>query len=250
MLLLIVSQVDLLSFQIPTAMSDSKSFNTSLLEVMISSKNEHVFICDLSNLILHITFEAWWASMNVGSKHPIAWNHSRHAPLWQFYLHYRQKDNGSASIICIICHQVLRHPSKHETSSMGKQLLAKSHIAKLDNLTELEATQLTISMVDETALAILKRQGSRGITIGSLQIKFIYHIWDLSILTELTEKTLQTGSEGLSNCRNSPRHRQWLRHDTICCGAHYMECYIKPRAMMVIQCIKMHVRATVRKYTE
>jgi hypothetical protein len=47
-------------------MSDSKSLNTSLLEVMITSKNEHVFIHDLSDLSLQIIFNAWWASMNDG----------------------------------------------------------------------------------------------------------------------------------------------------------------------------------------
>jgi hypothetical protein len=35
---------------------------------------------------------------------------------------------------------------------------------------------LTSMTVDETALAILKRQGSRGITIVSLQRKIIYDI--------------------------------------------------------------------------
>jgi hypothetical protein len=69
-------------------MSDSQSLNTSLLEVMISSKNERVFIRDLSNLTLQIIFDAWWASMNIGSKRPIAWNNSRHAPSWRFYLHW------------------------------------------------------------------------------------------------------------------------------------------------------------------
>ena len=54
---------------------------------------------------------------------------------------------------------------------MGKHLLAKAHIAKLHKLTESEVTELTSSTVDETALAILKRQGSRGITIVSLQRK-------------------------------------------------------------------------------
>jgi len=54
---------------------------------------------------------------------------------------------------------------------MGKHLLAKAHIAKLNKLTESEVTELTSSTVDETALAILKRQGSRGITIVSLQRK-------------------------------------------------------------------------------
>jgi len=43
-------QVELLSFLISMAMSDSISLDTSLLEVMISSKNEHVFLGDLSNL--------------------------------------------------------------------------------------------------------------------------------------------------------------------------------------------------------
>jgi hypothetical protein len=65
-------------------MADTKSLNTSLLEVMISCKNEHVFICDFSDLTSQIIFDAWWASMNVGSKRPIAWNNFRHAPLWRF----------------------------------------------------------------------------------------------------------------------------------------------------------------------
>jgi len=33
---------------------------------MISSKNEHVLIGDLSYFALHMIFDAWWASMNVG----------------------------------------------------------------------------------------------------------------------------------------------------------------------------------------
>jgi hypothetical protein len=57
---------------IVTALSYSKSLNSSLLEVMISSKNERVFIRDLSDLTLQIIFDAWWASMNEGSKRPIA----------------------------------------------------------------------------------------------------------------------------------------------------------------------------------
>jgi len=59
---------------------------------------------------------------------------------------------------------------------MGKHLLAKAHIAKLNRLTEVEVTELTSSMVDETALAILKRQGNRGITIVSSQRKIIFDI--------------------------------------------------------------------------
>jgi len=157
-------------------MSNTQSFNTSLLEVMISSNNERVFIRDLSDLTLQIIFDTWWASMNVGSKRPIAWNNSRHAPSWRFYLHCGIEVTGSPGIICIVCHQVLRHPSEHGTSSMGKHLLAKAHIAKLNELTESEVTKLTSLMVDETALAILKRQGSRGITIVSLQRKIMFDI--------------------------------------------------------------------------
>ena len=157
-------------------MSDTKSLNTSLLEVMISSKNECVFIRDLSDLTLQIIFDAWWASMNVGSKRPIAWNNSRHAPSWRFYLQCGIEKTGCPGIICIVCHQVLRHPSEHGPSSMGKHLLAKAHIAKLNELTVSEVTELTSSTVDETSLAILKRKGSRGIPIVSSQTKFKFNI--------------------------------------------------------------------------
>jgi len=157
-------------------MSDTQSLKTSLLEVMISSKNERVVIRDLSNLTLQIVFDAWWTSMNVGSKRPIAWKNSRHAPVWRFHLHCGIEESGSPGIICIVCHQVLRHPSEDGTSSMGKHLLAKAHIAKLNELTESEVTELTSSTVDETALAILVRQGSRGFTILSVLRKMIFDI--------------------------------------------------------------------------
>jgi hypothetical protein len=157
-------------------MSDTQYLNTLLLEVIICCKKERVLIRDLSDLTLQIIFDAWWASMNVGSKRPIAWQNSRHAPSWQFYLHCGIEETGSPGIICIVCHHVLRHPSEHGTSSMGKHLLAKAHIAKLNELTESEVTELTSTTVDETALAILKRQGSRGITIVSLQRKTIFDI--------------------------------------------------------------------------
>ena len=157
-------------------MSDTQSLNTSLLEVLISSKNERVFIRDLSDLTLQMIFDAWWASMNVGSKRPIAWKNSRHALSCRFYLHCGIEDTASPGIICIVCHRVLRHSSEHGTSSMGKHLLAKAHIAKLNELTESEVTELTSSTVDETALAILRRQGRRGITIVSVPRTMIFDI--------------------------------------------------------------------------
>jgi len=154
--------VGLLRFLIPTTMSDSKSSNTSLLEFMISSKNECGFIRDLSDLTLQIVFDAWWASMNVGSKWPIGWNTSRHSLSWRDCSHCTIEETGSPGIICIVCHQVLCHPSDHGTSSMGKHLRAEAQIAKLNELTESEVTELTSSTVNETALAILTTQEHWG----------------------------------------------------------------------------------------
>jgi len=130
----------------------------------------------LSDLTEEIVYNAWWASMNVGAKRPIASTNSRHTPSWWFYLHCGIEESSIPGIIWIICHQVLRHPSDHGTSSMGTHLLAKAHIAKLNELTESEVAELTNSMVDETYLSMLNRQGSRGITLVSSPRKIIFHI--------------------------------------------------------------------------
>jgi hypothetical protein len=50
---------------------------------------------------------------------------------------------------------------------MGKHLLSKARLTKLEELTVSEVTELTSSTVDETALAILKWQGSGRIPIVS-----------------------------------------------------------------------------------
>jgi len=76
---------------------------------------------------------------------------------------------------------------------MGKQLLAKAHIAKLNELTESEVTELTSTTVDGTALAIMKRQGSRGITIVSLQRKFRFDIQLDPYGPKLQDKSFQIG---------------------------------------------------------
>jgi hypothetical protein len=131
-----------------------------LLEVIITSRNQHVVISDLSDVTLQILIDDSWASMNVGSKRPITWNNSRHAPSWRFNLHRRIEETGSPGIICIVCHQGFRHKSEHGTSIIVTPLLAKAHFVKLSEFTVSEVTELTSSMVDETAMAILKRQGS------------------------------------------------------------------------------------------
>jgi hypothetical protein len=143
---------------------------------MISSKDERVLIRNLKNLTFQIIFDEWWASMNECSKQPIALNNSRHSPLWQFYLHCGMEENSRPGVICIVCHQVLRHPSEHGTSSMAKHLISQAHIAKLNELTESVVTQLFRSTVNVTALAILRRQGSRGISIVSLLSQVIFDI--------------------------------------------------------------------------
>jgi hypothetical protein len=127
---------------------------------MISSKNEHVFISDLSNCTLLSIFEPWWVYMNEGKMQPIASNNSRHTLSCRFYLHCRIDATSSAGMVCIICHQVLCHPLEYVTSSIGKHLIAIVHITKLNELTESELTELTSTMVDETALASFKLQAS------------------------------------------------------------------------------------------
>jgi len=66
---------------------------------MIPSKNDGVFIRDLNDLTLLIKFDAWWVSMNVGSKHPITWNSLSDARLWGFSLHCGIKETDSPGII-------------------------------------------------------------------------------------------------------------------------------------------------------
>jgi len=103
----------------------------SLEEVMISTKSDLFFIRDLSDLTIQIIFNAWWASMNVGSQRSVAWNKSRHASSWRFYFHCGIEETGIPGIICMVCHQVIHHPSEHGTTSMAKHLLAKAHITML-----------------------------------------------------------------------------------------------------------------------
>jgi hypothetical protein len=54
-------QVELPRAHYLTAMSDTKSLNTSLLQVLISLKHECGIIRDLNVITLQIIFDAWWA---------------------------------------------------------------------------------------------------------------------------------------------------------------------------------------------
>jgi len=115
---------------------------------MISSNNAHVFVRDLRDLSSPVILDTWWASMVAGLNCSMAWNNSRHAASWHFYLDCGIDNTGSPGIMCIIGYQVVRHPSDHWTSSMVKPLVAKWHIAKLNKSTKLELTQLSSSTVD------------------------------------------------------------------------------------------------------
>jgi len=64
---------------------------------------------------------------------------------------------------------VFHRSSQHGTSTIDMHMLAKSHNAKWNELTEWEVSELKITTIDETALAMQKRQGSWGITIASCQ---------------------------------------------------------------------------------
>jgi hypothetical protein len=86
----------------------------------------------MSYLSLKIAVDAWWASMNVCLKRPIAWNNARHAPSWQFHLHCAIQETGSPGIRYIIGHHVPRHPSEHGIRLICKQLQAKAHTTKLN----------------------------------------------------------------------------------------------------------------------
>jgi len=91
-------------------------------------------------------------------------------------MHCGIEESSTPGISGIVCHQVLRHPSEHRAGSMGKFSLAKAHMAMLHQVTESEVNELTSLKTDETAFTILNRQGSRGITIASLQRKLIFDI--------------------------------------------------------------------------
>ena len=220
-LLFAVFRVRIPSFLILTTRVDCKSLNTSLLEVVISSKNEGFFIRDLSDLTFQITFDSWWASMNTGSKRPISWNNYRHAPSWQFYLDCATEMRGSPGIICIVCHQVLCHPSGHGTSWMGKHLLAKAYIVKLNKFTQSGVTELTSLMVNETALAILKRQGSRGITIVNSYRQIIFDIQVIPYWSKSHTKRSKLAANDFETCG--------FHHDT---SSHYL----------MLGCVSFHIQ--------
>jgi hypothetical protein len=122
---LTVTKIGLRRVQFSTGMSDANTLNAYLLAVMIYSKHEGVIVRYLSDRTFQIIIDGLWASMNVGSERPNAWNNYRHAPVWRFFLYCAIEETGSHGIIYIMGYQVLPPPSEHGPSLMGKHLLAK-----------------------------------------------------------------------------------------------------------------------------
>jgi hypothetical protein len=83
-------------------MSESKSFNTSLIEVMISHKTECIFIHELSDHPFQIIFDDLWASTNIGMRHSIAWNDDSQEPLVTIL--FAVRNSGGRQLRNQICH--------------------------------------------------------------------------------------------------------------------------------------------------
>jgi len=95
---LTVSQPEKHSYQLPPAMSDDQSIDTSLLEIIISTKNEQLFIGGLTGLAFQNNIDDWRISMNVVLKYPLERKHSKDALSWHFYLHHGIEQTSSPGI--------------------------------------------------------------------------------------------------------------------------------------------------------
>jgi hypothetical protein len=114
--------------------------------------------------------------MNVQSKCSNGGNHSRCASAGRCYLHCGINETCGSGIISVKNNQLSHLLSVHGTSAMGQYLLAKGFIVKLKEWTESNVIELTSSTMDDKALSISKRQGSRGVTIATLRWKLIFDI--------------------------------------------------------------------------
>lgn len=171
-----VPQGTLRSYHLPIVMFDWNCVHSSLQVVLISCKNEPVFIHYLSNITLQNILDALGAAMIVSSKCSIDCNNSRPVPWWRFYLHWGFEENSRPGIICIVCHPVVPYLSENGSSSMGRHLLANAHIAKSNKLWQSEVTEFTSTTLNETALTVKKRQESGRSAIGSWKWRFILNI--------------------------------------------------------------------------
>jgi hypothetical protein len=143
------------------------ALDTSTLETMISAHGVAVYIRDSTDKTRQSVFDQWWKETEVVTKNPINWNGKKTAKAWQFYKQCASKENGSPSVICIICQKVLNHPSVIGTSAISKHLLAREHVVKLNELGSSFGDLSDDKPVDQQVLAMLKTKGSQGVIIVS-----------------------------------------------------------------------------------
>ena len=141
--------------------------DTTPLEVIHLADGRKVYVRDAADSKLQTIFDTWWKGMNVESKKLISWDGRKCSTAWRFYKQCGIVQDGSPSIICIVCSQVLKHPSRVGTSGMSKHLLSKEHMAKKNKLKEEEDDEYISLDADEQLLAILKKKGSHGTLVVS-----------------------------------------------------------------------------------
>lgn len=153
----------------------SSSIDISVLEVLSASDDRTVYIRDSDNTTLQSTFDSWWVSMNTTTKKPVNWNGRKSSPAWRFYKQCGIISDGTPAIICIVCHQILAHPSQVGASGMSKHLTSRVHIAKKNQLTDEDINETGLSVAtDEKVLDILKKKGSHGTLMVSKTTSIIF----------------------------------------------------------------------------
>lgn len=150
--------------------------DTSTLEVICASNGEEVFVRDTTDKTLQMTFDAWWSEMEVVTKKPVYWKGQKTAKAWEFYKQCALTENGSPSIVCIVCHKLLSHPAMTGTSAMSKHLTAREHVAKLNDLASSTGGGLLGKHADQQVLAMLKTKGSHGVLIVSSDKPLLFEL--------------------------------------------------------------------------
>jgi len=185
----LVSPVELLRVQIPTAMLESETLITTLRAGMISSKPGYVLFVIwvtlhyTSNLIVSELLWMLAPSMLCGGISQDLRVCGALIPTAEFL---RQASHSSYILFVIRLFAIHHNMGLAEYGNTYWQ----KHKFQYEINSLWEVPELTGSTVDETALAILKPHGSWGISIVSLQWIFIFNISVVFILTNLTRNNV------------------------------------------------------------
>jgi len=110
---------------------------------MISPRNERIFIRDLSDLTLPISFDAWWDSMNVGWNYPIAWIESSYASSRVMYLHCGIEETRQPWI-----HMYRLSSSTSPSIRTGNQIIVEPVAAQSSNLKVEQVNRVGSYLID------------------------------------------------------------------------------------------------------